>query len=285
MKNILIFLSLLLYLSSCQDDSKLRIKQFETELGMQKTEALTSSVELLESTLMEKYKGVSLEEAYSKYLRELMTEELALSKDVAQAKIDALKARLETSNFKKDIWQEVDSVKIQENSIMCYYTYNNITKSYLSTFKALPQFVEVDSFVRYFKDYLTKGEVDDFFKHVDTFMIKEDRVELYELEDSLVFITELPIPSQYLSYDTKAITVYLNKNPSFNMEGDFMKGLDLIQASDSMVIEYLSSKEATTNIPILAIVDGLLKGNVDYTDYFVKRIIVVELFLRMLDIK
>lgn len=284
MKNILVFIVLLLYLSSCQDPNDSRIKQFEAQMGLQKTEALTSSVALFELALMKRYGGVSLEEAYSEYLRELLSGKFIILKDIDQVKIDALRTLLETSDLKKDIWEIVDSVKLEKNGLEAYYTYDNIVmKNSLLPIKSFAQFIQADSFVSYFQDYLTKGEVEDFYKSVDTFIIKENRVQLYKLEDSLVFISELPIPSQYLSYNKDAVIEYLNENPSFNMKGDFIKSLDLIQASDSMVIEYLSAKKAASNIPMSVVIDGLLKEEVDYNDYFVKRIIVVELFLRTLN--
>lgn len=65
---------------------------------------------------------------------------------------------------------------------------------------------------------------------------------------------------------------------TFNKFGKYLKGLELIQESDSTIINYIKIKKAIGDVSKNILADGLLKNNVDFSDYFIKRIIVVEFY-------
>jgi len=64
----------------------------------------------------------------------------------------------------------------------------------------------------------------------------------------------------------------------FNRFGKYLKGLELIQGSDSTIINYIKIKKAVGDVSKNILADGLLKSNADFSDYFIKRIIVVEFY-------
>ena len=67
-------------------------------------------------------------------------------------------------------------------------------------------------------------------------------------------------------------------NLTFNLYGKFFRGLDLVQAPDSTIISYVDAKQAAGNISPEIIASALLKMDANLSDYFVKRIIAIELF-------
>jgi hypothetical protein len=67
-------------------------------------------------------------------------------------------------------------------------------------------------------------------------------------------------------------------NLTFNLYGKFLRGMDLVQALDSTIILYVDAKQAAGNISPEIIASALLKMDANLSDYFVKRIIAIELF-------
>ena len=65
---------------------------------------------------------------------------------------------------------------------------------------------------------------------------------------------------------------------TFNINGKFVKALEKVMDSDSTIIYYLDAKNASRDISPSLIAHGILYGKPDFSDYFVKRIIVAELF-------
>lgn len=65
---------------------------------------------------------------------------------------------------------------------------------------------------------------------------------------------------------------------TFNLNGRFIGGLELIKDSDSSLISYIDDKHAATNIAPTIIASGLLYHKADCSDYFIKRIIAIELY-------
>jgi len=65
---------------------------------------------------------------------------------------------------------------------------------------------------------------------------------------------------------------------TFNLNGRFIRGLELIKDSDSTLISYIDDKHAATNIAPTIIAGGLLYHKADFSDYFIKRIVAIELY-------
>jgi len=64
----------------------------------------------------------------------------------------------------------------------------------------------------------------------------------------------------------------------FNPYGRYYRALDLIKSSDPTIINYLDAKKAGGDIEPSLVAGGILHHNPDLSDYFIKRIIVVELY-------
>jgi len=64
----------------------------------------------------------------------------------------------------------------------------------------------------------------------------------------------------------------------FNLNGRFFRGLEQIKDSDSTLIYYIEDKRAATNISPTVLAGLLIYYKADFSDYFIKRIIAIELY-------
>ena len=64
----------------------------------------------------------------------------------------------------------------------------------------------------------------------------------------------------------------------FNQYGRYFRALTLIQDSDSTIMDYVGAKKAAGDISPSLLAGGILHRNPDLSDYFIKRIIVIELY-------
>jgi len=67
---------------------------------------------------------------------------------------------------------------------------------------------------------------------------------------------------------------------TYNRNGRFFRGLELIKEQDSTIIKYLDDKNAMGDLAPSIVAGGLLAYNPNFSDYFLKRIIAVELYKR-----
>ena len=65
---------------------------------------------------------------------------------------------------------------------------------------------------------------------------------------------------------------------TFNINGRFMRGLELIKDSDSTLISYIEDKQTMRDIAPSIIAGRLIYYKADFSDYFIKRIIAIELY-------
>lgn len=65
---------------------------------------------------------------------------------------------------------------------------------------------------------------------------------------------------------------------TFNINGRFMRGLEMIKDSDSTLISYIEDKQIMRDIAPSIIAGRLIFYKADFSDYFIKRIIAIELY-------
>ena len=65
---------------------------------------------------------------------------------------------------------------------------------------------------------------------------------------------------------------------TFNLNGKFIRGLESIKDSDSTLISYIEDKQAMRDLAPTIIAGGLIYHKADFSDYFIKRIIAIELY-------
>ncbi len=69
------------------------------------------------------------------------------------------------------------------------------------------------------------------------------------------------------------------KQPStFNINGKYIRGLELVKDNDSAIITYIDNKHALINVAPTIVAGELLYYKADFSDYFIKRIIAIELY-------
>jgi hypothetical protein len=88
----------------------------------------------------------------------------------------------------------------------------------------------------------------------------------------------IPIKGENSKTAVDSIINTLRKEPKLLLRetSKFYLALDSIQQSDSLIIDYLNAKQAVGHISQASLVDGLL-SNYDYTtDYFSKRIFIID---------
>jgi hypothetical protein len=228
MKKTITFFFILTFLISCLNNEnenvmKSKIKDFETFLGKEQSEAFTEKVNIFESFLKINFPNLSIKEAYKRYLQEIVNCEYLEKKwNYTGINRDKLDYFVETSGLRKEIYSKPDTVWIQNGN------------------------------VRYRSYYIESG---------DTLSTSGG-----------VFIVTDPSPN----FDS--IICEIKNEMNFNIHGRFIRGLELIQGQDSTIIKYLDDKYAIANISPSVISDALLYRNADFSNYFVKRIVVAELF-------
>lgn len=93
----------------------------------------------------------------------------------------------------------------------------------------------------------------------------------YEFHQSGLYDEIYTYNYQYISGSKDSIKV-LKVNPI----GDYMRALYAVKDSDSLVEEYQSLREATGMMQNELFANGILSLNPDFTNYFHKRIVVLE---------
>lgn len=80
--------------------------------------------------------------------------------------------------------------------------------------------------------------------------------------------------------DTDSLSTFneLKQSNIFNYSGKYISALELIQANDTFLKSYIDAKKNDMILPCIH-VNNINYLNVDYNDYFVKRIIAIEFLL------
>ncbi len=113
--------------------------------------------------------------------------------------------------------------------------------------------------------WIENGELYCEYRYIDnkdTFLIRGNslppKYDLIENQDSIINIE-------------KQLSV-------FNLNGKYFRGLELVKGTDSILISYIESKHVVGNVAPTIVAGGILYYKADFSDYFVKRIIAVELY-------
>ncbi len=211
MEKYLIFV-LIIVVSSCNSITKENRTpeaiKFEKILGKQKSKELTVLITSFEQLLEENYNTHNSEEALKAYINDINKSGefgLIYNEDKKQM----------SKNLRDEIWLKPDSCFIDENFIICNYSYKNIS-----------------------------------FKVRNAFTDK---------------------PSQSSS---------VSENIIFNKRGLYFYGLKKVANKDMLVADYINNLEISGVISPSFLVGMLSAPKVDFSNYFIKRIIYIDIYMQ-----
>lgn len=85
-------------------------------------------------------------------------------------------------------------------------------------------------------------------------------------------------PSIDKNWEERPSVCWCNDFKPFNKDGKYLEALNLVSKNDTILQDYLGVKDGNYGISPGYLAGYFLSGKVDYSNYFVKRIIVVEMF-------
>jgi len=215
--NKLIILLISIISFSCGNQSENgAIQTFESILGKEKSDGLTQVVDHFESEILDKYETISLEEAYKKYLTNIVESNFVTVEEwlPVQYKRDSI-FDLCKCGLVDEVWMKPDTIWVKNDRLYISYFSN-------------PEDIEFGRKIR-------TTNIDSLISREKNTSIANLRGLVHKAFGAISETNELT----YWYYDTR------------NMAGDF-------------------SRQITANL--------MLKNNIDYNDYFVKRIIVIETY-------
>jgi hypothetical protein len=92
------------------------------------------------------------------------------------------------------------------------------------------------------------------------------------------FITESLLIGFDISQNPDSIIKAKYEERKFNPYGKYLTGLKMIENTNAFLTKYIQMKETAGDISKNILANELLKSNPDFSDYFIKRIIVVEFY-------
>ena len=236
---LILFFSIINYSVFSQENATQDIIIFEEIIGKEKAEALNKSVQEFEKILSIKYPSDSIEGSYKSFLREACIHEFYFWEfDSDTIVLDNIYHNLLEAGFESDLILKPSQIEIKEDGVYWQYIY---------------------------KDKYTNDTIGIIQEHINP-----------------------PIPKSIDSLYLKADKRRVEKKIIFNIYGDYIKALKKIQSRDSIISGYIEIKQSPKQdegilrpsgfIGLSLIACGLYNSNANLSDYFIKRIILIEIF-------
>ena len=120
---------------------------------------------------------------------------------------------------------------------------------------------------------------DDYVCYLYQYINEEDTFEMSNFEQTDDGIEYFGIKRKNKRVLNRDSILEAEKNViTFNINGKFISALEKVKDSDSTIINYLDLKYASRDLSPSFIARVILYDKPDFSDYFVKRIVVAELF-------
>ncbi len=133
-----------------------------------------------------------------------------------------------------------------------------------------------------YKLFESSGLREEIFLVPDSVWVVDEALKAKYSSVQEGFLNEFTEESFLIGFD-------INQNPDsvikakyeerkFNPYGKYLIGLKMIENPNAFLTKYIQMKEAVGDISKNILADELLKSKADFSDYFIKRIVIVEFY-------
>lgn len=133
---------------------------------------------------------------------------------------------------------------------------------------------EINSYVdsAWIEKYTTKFSIKDTILKVKYKLKFKNENNVFDYK-----ISEGGIPSWLINAETDSIIQFYTQRVEVNNSGRYWKALNQVSKKNDFIIDYIDKTKASGGgfIPVI-LAQQMLKSDLDYSDYFIKRIIVAE---------